>query len=77
MKNNSWLTNKYIAHRGLFDNKLIPENSIAAFEKAVENKFAIEMDVQMTKDGVLVVFHDDDMFRMTGLKGDIREKTYD
>ncbi len=77
MKNNSWLTNKYIAHRGLFDNKLIPENSIAAFEKAVQNKFAIEMDVQMTKDGVLVVFHDDDMFRMTGLKGDIREKTYD
>ena len=77
MKINSWLTNKYIAHRGLFNNKDIPENSIAAFEKAVQNKFAIEMDVQMTKDGVLVVFHDDDMFRMTGLKGDIREKTYD
>ena len=47
MKINSWLTNKYIAHRGLFNNKDIPENSIAAFEKAVQNKFAIEMDVRI------------------------------
>lgn len=77
MKNNTWLTDKYVAHRGLFDNITLPENSLPAFENAVKNNFAIEMDVQMTKDGVLVVFHDDEMSRMTSLKGDIREKSYD
>lgn len=76
MTNYNWLKTKPIAHRGLFDNNGIAENSIVAFQKAVENGFAIELDVQMTKDGVLVVFHDDDLERMTGLKGDIREKTF-
>ncbi|MBR2974992.1 MAG: glycerophosphodiester phosphodiesterase [Clostridia bacterium] len=76
MKTNNWLTNKYIAHRGLFDNKAIPENTLPAFERAVEMGFAIELDVQMTADGVLVVFHDDTLERMTALSGDIRQITY-
>ena len=77
MKTNSWITNKFIAHRGLFDNKQLPENSLPAFEKAVVHGYAIELDVQMTTDGVLVVFHDDALDRMTKLTGDIREKTFD
>jgi glycerophosphoryl diester phosphodiesterase len=77
MKNNHWLTTQYVAHRGLFDNVEIPENSLLAFEKAVNNNYGIEFDVQMTADGVLVVFHDDDMQRMTGVVGDIREKTWE
>lgn len=47
------------AHRGLYDNSSdAPENSLAAFRRAVEGGFGIEMDVQLSKDGIPVVFHD-------------------
>ena len=47
------------AHRGLHDNtSQAPENSMAAFKKAVEGGYGIECDVQLTKDGVPVIFHD-------------------
>lgn len=47
------------AHRGLHDNlSMAPENSMAAFQKAVEGGYGIECDVQLTKDNVPVVFHD-------------------
>lgn len=71
----SWLTKTPIAHRGLHDDTA-PENSMAAFEKAIERGFAIEMDVQTTKDGIPLVFHDDLLDRMTDLSGDIREKNF-
>ena len=73
-----WLTSVYVAHRGLFDNgNGIPENSIPAFKLAAEHGFGIETDVQMTKDGVLVVFHDDTLKRMTGAEGKLCEYTYE
>lgn len=47
------------AHRGLFDNVFgPPENTIAAFENAIIMGYGIELDVRMSKDGVLVVHHD-------------------
>ncbi len=47
------------AHRGLHDNKtMAPENTMAAFKKAVDAGFGIECDVQLTKDGVPVIIHD-------------------
>lgn len=47
------------AHRGLHDNRSsAPENSMAAFKKAVGGGYGIECDVQLTKDGVPVIFHD-------------------
>ena len=47
------------AHRGLHDNRgSAPENSLAAFAKAVENGYGIELDVQLSRDGIPVVFHD-------------------
>lgn len=58
----------FVAHRGLYDNIGIPENSLAAFEKAVNCGYGIELDVQMTKDGRLVVFHDVKLKRMCGIK---------
>lgn len=76
-KNYEWLTDKPFAHRGLFNNTDVPENSKKAFSNAVEHGLGMEMDVQMTSDGVLVVFHDDNMKRMTGLDKDIRETPYD
>ena len=62
---------KFTAHRGLFNNKDIPENSMKAFEAAMQKGFAIELDVQMTKDGYLVVFHDKSLKRVCGLKDEI------
>lgn len=73
-----WLTDVYVAHRGLFDNDNgIPENSLPAFEKAAKNNFAIEMDVQATLDGKLVVFHDDTLKRMTGAEGKLSDYTFE
>ena len=54
-----------IAHRGLHDENN-PENSISAFQAAISCGFPIEMDVRLSKDGKLVVFHDDSLDRMTG-----------
>ena len=65
--NKEWLLTKPIAHRGLHDDN-IPENSMAAFEAAIEGNFAIEIDVQLTKDKIPVVFHDDNLHRLTGIK---------
>lgn len=64
------------AHRGLFsaaDN--IPENSLPAFARAVRYGFAIELDVQLTKDHQAVVFHDDSLLRMCGADAKIWQQT--
>lgn len=58
-------TNVPFAHRGLYDAEN-PENSLAAFERAVQAGFGIEFDVQLSADGELMVFHDYDLYRMTG-----------
>jgi glycerophosphoryl diester phosphodiesterase len=51
--------NVLYAHRGLHDNSgEAPENSMAAFRKAVDGGYGIECDVQLSKDGVPVIFHD-------------------
>lgn len=71
----SWLVNQKIAHRGLHD-KVSPENTLSAFEKAIFNGYAIETDLHMTTDGVVVVFHDENMKRLTGFDADIREVEY-
>ncbi len=67
----------FIAHRGLFNNIDIPENSLAAFKKAVENGYGIELDVQLTTDNQLVVFHDESLLRMTGVDKLIRNCSYE
>ena len=65
------------AHRGLHDiKKGIPENSIPAFQAAIEAGYGIELDVHLTKDGKLVVFHDDDFRRICGEKGKVEETDY-
>lgn len=62
------------AHRGLW-NADLPENSMAAFRNAVENGFGMEMDVHLTKDDQLVVFHDDSLKRMCGVERPISSCT--
>lgn len=59
---------QYIAHRGFHDNRgECPENSLPAFERAIQMGYGIELDVQLTKDGVPVVFHDWDLKRAAGV----------
>lgn len=66
------LLNVLYAHRGLFDNKTdAPENSLPAFQKAVEAGYGIELDVQLSKDGIPVVFHDASLKRMCGVNGNV------
>ena len=72
----SWLTRRPIAHRGYHDlNKQRWENTLSAFDAAIENDYAIECDVHLSADGVPVVFHDDTLERLTGEQGFIHEKT--
>ena len=72
---NEFASVKY-AHRGLHSETL-PENSIGAFEAAIDKGFGIELDVRLTKRGELVVFHDDTLNRMCGVDRKIAECTYD
>lgn len=65
-----WLLKSPIAHRGLW-NDSIPENSLLAYQNAVRNGYPIEIDIYGTKDGEIVVFHDQNTFRLTGANEDI------
>ena len=67
----TWLVETPIAHRGFHD-KNNPENSLAAFARAIEKGYAIELDVQLLADETVVVFHDDSLARMTGNDGYIK-----
>lgn len=65
------------AHRGLHCiEKGIPENSMKAFKMAVKEGFGIELDVHLTKDKRLVVFHDDTLERICQKKGKVEEIPY-
>ena len=56
------------AHRGLFSkDQRVPENSLAAFRAAAEAGYGVELDVQLTRDKRVVVFHDDDLKRACGV----------
>ena len=72
------LMDHYYAHRGLHDNKTdAPENSMKAFRKAVDAGYGIELDVQLTKDRIPVVFHDESLKRVCGVDGNVRDYTYE
>ncbi len=72
----AWIEGAVIAHRGLHtDDARRPENSLAAFREAVREGFPIELDVHLSADGEVVVFHDDTLERMTGDPRAISEVT--
>ena len=62
------------AHRGLWNAK-IPENSLSAFEYAARMGYGIELDIQLTKDKKIVVFHDETLKRMCGVDKKVCELT--
>ena len=69
---------RYFAHRGLHTkDKSVPENSLAAFDAACEAGYGMELDVQLSKDQQVVVFHDDTLDRVCGVEGRVSEYTYE
>jgi len=72
----NWITRLPIAHRGFHDKtKGCIENSLSAFKEAIAHGFAIECDLQVSATGEPVVFHDPVLGRLTGLEGNVRDKT--
>lgn len=70
-----WLR-QTLAHRGLFDEHH-PENTFGAFQLAINQGLGIECDVRLTKDNVLVVFHDHSLQRLCQSYHEISDSTYD
>ena len=64
-----------VAHRGLWSKDGAPENSLGAFQAACDHGYGIELDVQLSADGEAILFHDDDLERLTGQKGRVRDRT--
>lgn len=67
---------RYIAHRGLHSGDgRVPENSLPAFRAALEGGYGVEFDLHITRDGHVVVFHDDSLKRMCGVEGRLEDMT--
>ncbi len=66
------LLTKPIAHRSLHNNAGgVPENSLASFSAAIRAGLPLEIDVHLSADQQVVVFHDDNLLRMTGVEGTV------
>ena len=65
---------KMYAHRGLHNSERA-ENSMSAFKAAVDGGYGIELDIRLSKDGQLVVFHDDTLDRVCGREGKVIDFT--
>jgi len=76
LSSNSWVLTSPVAHRGLHGEGA-GENTFTAYQRAIDKGYPIEMDVQLTSDGVPVCFHDDNLVRVTGENALIWDKTYD
>ena len=71
-----FLTKNIISHRGIHDNKKIFENTLEAISLAVDKGYIIEIDIHLTKDNKLVVFHDYNTKRITKKNTIIEDSTY-
>jgi len=66
------------AHRGLHEmDRSVPENSLPAFAAAASLGYGVELDVHITSDGELAVFHDSDTKRVCGVEGVVEDMTWD
>ena len=66
------------AHRGLHSrDKVVPENSLAAFRLAARAGYGVELDVHLSRDGQVVVFHDDDLGRICGVEGRVEDYSFE
>lgn len=71
-----WLVHIPVAHRGLHDaSRGVIENSLAAFRAAAAAGYPAELDVRLLADGEVVVFHDQNLDRLTNASGSIASRT--
>lgn len=74
--NNGFSAKQTFAHRGLYTEEY-PENTLSAFQNAIDNGYAIELDVWISSDGVPVVIHDCDLSRLCNNSKKITELSTD
>ena len=77
MRDLGFVTKKAIIHRGFYDNDKIIENTIKSFKKANSLGHPYELDVRLTKDEKVVVFHDDNLKRLGKTNKKVSDMTYD
>ena len=75
MKNIDFLKSNLIAHRGVH-NSSIPENTLPAFVKSVDKDYIIELDIHILKDNTIVVYHDHNLSKLTGINKVIETLSY-
>lgn len=75
MKNIDFLKRNLIAHRGLHNSK-IPENTLPSFVKCVDKKYIIELDIHILSDNTIVVYHDHNLKKHTGVNKIIETISY-
>ena len=77
MKDLTWIRDNLIAHRGLYTkDQMIPENSLAAFKKAIQKGYSIELDLNVLKDGTVLAFHDHHFKRLCNDDRFLHDVTY-
>ncbi|NCA67217.1 MAG: glycerophosphodiester phosphodiesterase [Clostridia bacterium] len=74
MNDFNWLYYVPIAHRGLHSDAA-PENSLAAFKRAIDKGYNIEIDIHLIADGDFAVFHDSNLIRMCGVDQKVSKLT--
>lgn len=78
MKDLNFLKNSLFAHRGLHTKDLkIPENTISAFLNAIDNNFDIELDILLSKDNKIIVFHDENLNRIFKIDEKVKNLTFE
>ena len=75
MKEISFLKSSLIAHRGVH-NSNIPENTLPAFVKCVDKNYIIELDIHILTDNTIVIYHDHNLKRLTGVNKVIETLSY-
>lgn len=76
MGKHDFLKSSIIAHRGIYNNITIFENTMESIMYAVKNNLIVEIDVRLTSDNELIVFHDEDATRLLKLKDNINTISY-
>lgn len=75
MKDISFLKSSLIAHRGVH-NSNIPENTLSAFVKCVDKNYIIELDIHILTDNTIVIYHDHNLKKLTGVNKVIETLNY-
>ena len=75
MKDISFLKSSLIAHRGVH-NSNIPENTLSAFVKCVDKNYIIELDIHILTDNTIVIYHDHNLKKLTGVNKVIEMLSY-